>query len=254
MKACILASGSKGNCTYIETNQTKSLIDIGMSNSYIENSLIDLGIHPDAIQNIFITHTHVDHVAGLKVFLKKHHPTVFLSEKMYRELSKTILFTDYVILDEDIHFLDLTVTYFKTSHDTDSVGYIFKSDDKELVYVTDTGYINRKNFSTLKNKNMYIMESNHDVELLMDNPHYPYHTKQRILSDSGHLSNMQCSTYLTSFVGNKTSCIVLAHLSEQNNRPNIALQNVLDSLKENNLEVNHILVASQNEKTELIEV
>lgn len=254
MKVCVLASGSKGNCTYIETKQTKSLIDLGMSNLYVENSLIALNINPDTIQNIFITHTHVDHVAGLKVFLKKHHPTVFLSQKMYDELSLSMVLTNYVILEDTIYIDDLTVEFFKTSHDTDSVGYIFKSGDKEIVYVTDTGYINRKNYALLKNKTMYIIESNHDVELLMDNPHYPYQTKQRILSDNGHLSNVQCSSYLTNFVGNKTSHIVLAHLSEQNNRPEIALTNVKDKLEENDISIKHILVASQKEKSELIEV
>ena len=81
MKICVLASGSKGNSTLIQTENTNTLIDIGMSNLYIEKQLISLGIDPDKIDNVFITHTHVDHVAGLKVFVKKHHPTVYLTQK-----------------------------------------------------------------------------------------------------------------------------------------------------------------------------
>lgn len=246
MKVSVLASGSKGNCTYIETNNTKVLIDLGMSNLYVEKKLISLGVNPDDINCIFITHTHTDHVAGLKVFIKKHHPKIFLTTKMYDELHDIL--NDYEILEDKIVLDDLLVDYFKTSHDTDSVGYIFKSNDKEVVYVTDTGYLNIKNLKKLNNKDFYIFESNHDIELLMNNPHYPYQIKQRILGDKGHLSNIQCREYLKKIIGDRTKYIVLAHLSEQNNNPNIALDNLKDIT---NIK---ILVADQNESTELIEV
>ena len=246
MKVSVLASGSKGNCTYIETNNTKVLIDLGMSNLYVEKKLISLGVNPDDINCIFITHTHTDHVAGLKVFIKKHHPKIFLTTKMYDELHDIL--NDYEILEDKIVLDDLLVDYFKTSHDTDSVGYIFKNNDKEIVYVTDTGYLNMKNLKKLNNKDFYIFESNHDIELLMNNPHYPYQIKQRILGDKGHLSNIQCREYLKKIIDDKTKYIVLAHLSEQNNNPNIALDNLKDIT---NIK---ILVADQNESTELIEV
>lgn len=246
MKVSVLASGSKGNSTYIETNNTKVLIDAGMSNLYIEKKLILLGVNPDDINFVFITHTHTDHVAGLKVFIKKHHPKVFLTLDMYNEL-KDIL-NDYEILESEIILNDLIVDYFKTSHDTDSVGYIFKSNDKEIVYVTDTGYINIKNLKKLNNKDLYIFESNHDIEMLMNNPNYPYQIKQRILGDKGHLSNNQCKEYLNKIIGDKTKYIVLAHLSEQNNDPSLALNNL------NDIENIKIMIATQNESTELIEV
>ena len=205
-----------------------------------------MGVNPDDINFIFITHTHTDHIAGLKVFIKKHHPKVFLTLDMYNEL-KDIL-NDYEILESEVILNDLIVDYFKTSHDTDSVGYIFKSNDKEIVYVTDTGYINIKNLKKLNNKDLYIFESNHDIEMLMNNPNYPYQIKQRILGDKGHLSNIQCKEYLNKIIGNKTKYIVLAHLSEQNNNPDLALNN----LKE--IENIKIMIAKQNESTELIEV
>ena len=246
MKVSVLASGSKGNSTYIETNNTKVLIDAGMSNLYIEKKLILLGVNPDDINFIFITHTHTDHIAGLKVFIKKHHPKVFLTLDMYNEL-KDIL-NDYEILESEIILNDLIVDYFKTSHDTDSVGYIFKSNDKEIVYVTDTGYINIKNLKKLNNKDLYIFESNHDIEMLMNNPNYPYQIKQRILGDKGHLSNNQCKEYLNKIIGDKTKYIVLAHLSEQNNDPSLALNNL------NDIKNIKIMIATQNEGTELIEV
>lgn len=247
MKISILASGSKGNCTYIETNSTKTLIDVGMSNLYIEKKLISLGINPNDINNVFITHPHVDHIAGLKVFIKKHNPTVYLTEKMYQELKSDI--QKYVIIEDKIIIDDLIIDYFKTSHDAiDSVGYIFKNNDKEFVYVTDTGYISLKNLKKITNKDFYAFESNHDVNLLMNNPHYPYQIKQRILGDKGHLSNNQCREYLKKIIGDRTKYVILAHLSEQNNDKELALNNLKD------IKNIKIMIAMQNENTELIEI
>lgn len=249
MKISVLASGSKGNCTYVETSDNKMLIDIGMSNLYVEKKLMSLGVKPSDINSVFITHTHIDHIAGLKVFINKYNPKIFLTSKMYEDLKNII--KDYVIIEEQLNIGDLNVQIFKTSHDaSDSLGYIFKNNDKEFVYVTDTGYINSKNLNLLMNKDLYIFESNHDVELLMNNPHYPYHIKQRILGDKGHLSNVQCGEYLKKVVGNKTQFIILAHLSEQNNNQELALNNI-----KNNVSTDiQIMVAAQNDNTELIEI
>lgn len=248
MKIAVLASGSKGNCTYVETLKTKSLIDAGMTNLYIETKLKSLGINPDDIENIFITHDHVDHVSALKVFVKRHNVKVFLTQKLYDELSKTINFTNYEILEGKVYLSDTVVTYFKTSHDAvDSVGYVFESDGKDFVYVTDTGYINNKYFDLLKNRCAYVFESNHDVTRLMENPNYPYNTKQRILSDKGHLSNKDSAYYLSNFVGNKTKTIILAHLSEQNNTKELALEEISKRISNVNIDI-----ANQNEPTELV--
>jgi len=251
MKVCVLASGSKGNSTYISSSNNKILIDIGMTNSYIESKLSEMNISADEIDGIFITHTHIDHIAGLKVFIKKHNPTIYLTQKMYDELKETIEFKKYQIIKEKIVLSDLTIDYFKTSHDTnDSLGYIISNSNKSIVYVTDTGYINIKNLNKLYNKNLYIFESNHDVEKLMKNEKYPYHTKQRILGDKGHLSNIQSAEYLKKIVGTNTKNIILAHLSEQNNDPSLALNIIKNSLN-NDID---ITIANQNEKTEVIEV
>ena len=251
MRISVLASGSKGNSTYLETNSTKSLIDIGMSCLYIENNLKDLGINPKEINNIFITHTHTDHIAGLKVFLKKYQPTVYLTSKMYDELS---FITDYVIVDEYFIIADLEINIFKTSHDVDSVGYVFKNIDKEFVYITDTGYINQKHYNLLKNKDLYVIESNYDVELLMNNENYPYPIRQRILSDKGHLSNENSAYYVSKFIDNKTKCVVLAHISQNNNKKEIALEALHNQLNKEKKNISKIIVADQNNKTELIEV
>lgn len=252
MKICVLASGSKGNCAYIETSKTKSLVDLGMSAGYVAKALKNIGVDPSLIQRVFITHTHSDHVAGLKVFLKKYHPVVYLTEKMETELNFDI--EDKVYIDNDMEILDLAVTVIKTSHDAaDSNGYVFSSQGKSIVYITDTGYIHVKNFPKLENKNVYVFESNHDVRMLREG-RYPYYLQQRILSDKGHLSNKDSAYYLSKFIGDRTEKIILIHLSEENNRPEVALNTLLDTLKDKEVRVPDIEIASQKESTELIEL
>ena len=252
MKICVLASGSKGNCSYIETDKTKSLVDLGMSAGYIAKSLKNIGVDPSSIQRVFITHTHTDHVAGLKVFLKKYHPIVYLTEKMEAELDFDI--PDKVYIDKDMSIEDLDVKVIKTSHDAaDSNGYVFSSLDKSIVYITDTGYIHVKNFNKLKNKSLYVFESNHDVRMLKSGK-YPYYLQQRILSDKGHLSNKDSAYYLSQFIGDNTEKIILIHLSEENNKPEVALKTLLDTLEDKGVRIPDIEIASQRESTELIEL
>ena len=252
MKICVLASGSKGNSSYIETDKTKSLVDLGMSAGYIAKSLKSIGVDPSEIQRVFITHAHTDHVAGLKVFLKKYHPVVYLTKKMEDELGIEI--EDKVYIDDNTSIDDLDVTVIKTSHDAaDSNGYVFSSGGKSIVYITDTGYIHVKNFEKLKNKSLYVFESNHDVRLLREGK-YPYYLQQRILSDKGHLSNKDSAYYLSNFIGDKTEQIILIHLSEENNRPEVALKTLLDTLEKKGVRIPDIEIAMQRESTELIEL
>lgn len=249
MKVCIIASGSKGNCCYIETKNTKILIDIGLNCITTERKLIEKNINPEEIEGIFITHTHKDHVEGLRVFNKKHKAKAYLTETMYKELNQEL--KNYEFIGETTKIKDITITSIKTSHDAeDSNGYIIENEDKQIVYITDTGYINIKNHKKLKDKTMYILESNHDVEMLMNNPNYPYHIKQRILGDKGHLSNKDSAYYLKKFIGENTKHIILAHLSEHNNTDELALKTLKETIEKNI----DIRIAHQEVQTELIEV
>lgn len=255
MRVSLLASGSKGNCCYIETNVGEFLIDVGMSCAYIENELKSIDKSAKNINAVFITHTHSDHINGLKTFVKKYDPIIYVTEKMYKELSALINSNNYVILGKQIVIDDLEITVIKTSHDADdSTGYIFEENEHSFVYITDTGYINVKHHNRLSNKNMYVLESNHDVDLLMNNPKYPYHLKQRILGDKGHLSNTDSSYYLSQFIGDDTKCIVLAHLSEHNNTEELALKCLKETLKNNQKNCAKVIIATQNKRTELVEV
>lgn len=252
MKVCILSSGSKGNTTYIETNQAKILIDAGNSSKYIIEKLNSLNINPSDIDAILITHIHVDHVKGLPVLLKRINPCVYMTKKMYPYLD---YIENYHLIDSDTFDIkDIHVETIHTSHDTeDSLGYIINNEDKSLVYITDTGYINQKYFNLLSNRDLYIMESNHDVEML-NNGKYPFELRQRILSDKGHLSNYDSAKYLAKFIGNKTKYILLAHLSEENNTEELAYKTLTERLNKENEQVDNIIIATQNKETDFIKL
>lgn len=254
IKVSVLASGSKGNCSYISINSHKLLIDIGISCSRTETMLKSLKVNPLEIKSVIITHTHKDHIDGLKIFCKRYNPTVYLTKIMHQEIKNKIKIENYVYIENDFKIKDILISPIKTSHDTlESFGYLLESDGKNLVYITDTGYINKKYYPKLKNKDIYIMESNHDLEMLMktNRPHY---LKIRIIGDEGHLSNKAASLYLSEFVGPKTKHIVLAHLSEEANCPVIAKETITEVFKEKKIKVDSIIIANQKERTELIEI
>ena len=253
MKVCVLSSGSKGNCTYVETKNHKILIDIGTSSLYIEKSLKSIGIDPQDIDIVLVTHAHIDHVGGIKVFSKKYNPLVYISDKILKESNIKI---ENISSEEEINIdIDIKIKSIRLSHDVDDIkGYVIEEENTSMVYITDTGYINENNFEYIKNKNLYVFESNHDVEKLMNNPKYPHHTKIRILSDKGHLSNKDSAYYLSKLIGNNTHYIILAHLSEQNNTEELALSTIKETFERKNIDFKNILITRQNEMTELMEV
>ena len=255
MQVCVLSSGSKGNSVLVQTKNTKVLIDLGVTKSYVEEHLEEINVDPKEIQGILITHTHVDHVQGLKVFLKKYKIKLYVNEIILKLLNEYIDDFEYELYNtNEIMIGDIKASIMKTSHDAKgSVGFVLENNDKSVVYITDTGYINKRYYNLLKNRSMYIFESNHDVEMLMTGK-YPYHIKQRIVGDKGHLSNVDSSYYLSKFVGNKTETIVLAHLSDDNNTYDKALDSLKKALKSNKKEVKNILIAKQKQRTDLMEV
>lgn len=249
MKVCVLASGSKGNATLVTTDKVKVLIDAGINYSDLKSRLNQLSISVEDIEHVLITHNHSDHTKGLKKISQNHQVNIYLSQTM--KDNKDLESIDHIEYEPLMQIGDLKIRVFRTSHDTnESFGFIIKQNKKEMVYVTDTGYLNERFFKHLGNKNMYIIESNHDIEMLL-NGTYPYHLKKRVLGDKGHLSNNDCGYYLSKLIGENTTHIVLAHLSENNNHPDIALKTVKEAISDYS---NYLSVACQNEITEEIEL
>lgn len=254
MKTCVLASGSKGNVTYIQTDNHKILIDVGTNVKYIKEKLLELEVLIDDIDTIIISHIHSDHVKALENFIKKYSPKVYMTSGMLDEIENANVirnYSDLVIFDDDIYLDSTKIEVIKTSHDTkDSKGFIVSENGKSVVYITDTGYLNQKYFRKLQNKNIYLFESNHDVEMLM-NGRYPTWLKDRVVGPYGHLSNKDASIYLAKLIGLDTKKIVLMHLSEHNNTEECALETIKDVFLEYGLSFDNIVCARQNEKSEV---
>ncbi len=254
MLVSVLASGSEGNCTYVETDSVKLLIDVGMNLKYITEKLSELNVKPSEIDYIFITHIHTDHIGALKTFIKKYTPNVVVTKSMYEDLEILNCYEKTVITDELVAIGSTVVENFKTSHDTsDSRGFLIYDDTSSLVYITDTGYINQKYFKKLYNKNLYIIEANHDVEMLLNGNH-PKWLKDRVCGDNGHLSNNAAGFYLSKLIGPDTKKVILAHLSHENNEEQIAVSTVKKTLVEYSIDFCDITVAHQRDKLEEIKL
>lgn len=255
MKVCVLSSGSKGNSTLVITDKVKILIDLGTTTSYVEAALNNLNVDVKEISHILITHSHVDHIKGLKVFIKRYNPVILVTEDMKNVLEKELGNFRYEYYEYKKAIIgDLTVNVIKTSHDAEeSIGFVLTNNNSSMVYITDTGYINQKYFKILSNNNLYVLESNHDIKMLMDGP-YPYYLKQRVQGDKGHLSNKQASDYLCKFIGDNTRKIVFAHISEHNNSYEKVIETFNEELSKNDMKFDDVLIAKQNEATEVIEV
>ncbi len=250
MRIQVLASGSKGNCTYLESNKTKILIDVGINYSRIKKSLNKINIDPSELDGVIISHTHSDHIGGLSSLIKKVNIPVFIKEELYEEIKKIIPVEQIVIINNDKVIINsIEINIINASHDVPAFGFIISDDKAKIMYLTDTGYINRKYYKLLENLDAYIIESNHDEKMLMEGP-YPYILKQRVISDKGHLSNKYTGQFLEKTIGDKTKYIILAHLSENNNTEELALSQVNDAIKD--YYKNKIIIAKQHEETEMV--
>ena len=252
----VIASGSKGDITYIKTKESSILVDAGIS---LKELTLRADIDLSKIDAIFITHEHVDHVKYIEKIARTTNAVIYVNEASFKHIFnkyiKTIegLKVKFIKPNETVVIKDLKVMSINLQHDTECCyGYIFVSNNKSLAYCTDTGYIPVPYIELLKKVDAFIVEANHDVEMLLQSER-PWVLKNRILSVNGHMSNKICGEILNNIItANKLTKVVLAHLSEECNTPEIAVDTVLELIESDNIP--EIYVAKQHEALPLLEV
>lgn len=242
MNYCSLASGSSGNSHYISTENTKILLDVGMSHRYIKKALESIGESIESVDGIFITHEHTDHIKGLPMILKKQKIPVFITEPTFEKIKTKIREEDMdqvIIVNSQTNLSigDVAIQAFDISHDAaDPKGYVFRHQDKKLSIVTDIGTMTDQIVEFITGSNFLVIEANHDVNMVMYGA-YPYYLKRRILSEFGHLSNEDAAkTILKVYKSGSLKNVVLAHLSKENNLPELAHLTVKRLLEEKGID------------------
>ncbi len=236
LKFCPLFSSSSGNSVYIGDNSGGILIDVGRSAKQTSLMLNEIGVEPSSLKGIFITHEHTDHINGLNVFAKKHKIPIYASTGTLAALKgKNVITGEHIdiAIGEQITVADMNIKALKTSHDcADGRGYIITGCDgtTKIAVVTDTGYIPPEILNEVTGSKLVYIESNHDVNMLKNGP-YPFTLQKRILSNEGHLSNDACADALCSIVNKGSTHFILAHLSRENNTPELAYNTSICALR-----------------------
>lgn len=238
----ILASGSSGNCFYLETPKKKILVDAGLSGKKIMSLLAEIDRKPEDIDAILVTHEHSDHIHGIGVLARKYGMDIYANELTWQamdsKLGKIDVAQKHIFeLGSTKTFGDLDIESFGVSHDAASPQfYRFMKDDKSFVMLTDTGYVSDRMVGIVENADAYLIESNHDVEILRAGS-YSWNLKQRILSDKGHLCNEDGADAMIRSLGNRTKKIYLGHLSKENNIKELAHMTMVNQLAQADLAV-----------------
>jgi len=236
-KVTMLASGSKGNSALISTGKQNFLIDMGISCRMLTSRLSEVGLCIEDLDAIFLTHEHTDHVKGLGTFTKKYAVPIYSSELTWRAIltkDPKIERRNCRIIGGTLRCGEVEVNSFEIPHDAvDPHGYVLKCNGSKCAYITDTGFVTDAVRQAAEDADTLILEANHDVEMLK-NGIYPPHLKQRILSTRGHLSN-ESAGYLLANLPRIPENIILAHLSQENNLPRLALDTVRNILSEASL-------------------
>lgn len=244
MKVSVLASGSSGNVTFVETPTQQFIVDAGLSGKRIETLLQQIGKQAKDLNGIFVTHEHVDHIKGVGILARKYGLPIYANQKTWIQLDSLLggISTEQKIIfpeNSRVTIGDIDICSFDVSHDAiHPQFYTFERSNEKLVLLTDTGYVPQRLRDELKNASIYLIEANHDVELLRAG-RYPWSTKQRILSDKGHLSNEDGAVAVGDMIGNRTKRIYLGHLSSENNMKPLAKSTVESVLKQLGKGVNH---------------
>jgi phosphoribosyl 1,2-cyclic phosphodiesterase len=228
----VLASGSRGNCAIVSSNSTRILLDAGISCRETFKRIKALGEDPSSFSAVLITHEHSDHIYGLQVLARKTNVSIFMTGATHQAWARsvhdekgqppTLKKLEIFSSGKGFQIGDIEVVPFTIPHDAaDPVGFTFRAEGVKIGFATDLGYIPASVSHHLRHCDVVVLESNHDLEMLRGGP-YPWSVKQRVMSRVGHLSNEALAQFFAKDYDGEAAYVVLAHLSEQNNHPEIA--------------------------------
>jgi phosphoribosyl 1,2-cyclic phosphodiesterase len=255
-----LSSGSSGNCYYLGNEFHGILIDSGISATSIRKFLKNIDVSMQTIMGVLITHNHIDHIRGLEVLTRKNNLPAFTTNKIWKsiltphkKISQDCI--REIPLQQKFHLAGFDIEAFPVCHDApETIGFHICAGNKKVTIATDLGHICQTAAPYIKAANLLVIESNYDEQMLM-NGKYPHYLKARIQSDHGHLGNHQTSAFLADIISDNLSNIYLAHLSKNNNTPEIVLQTLLQTFSERGIILNdqqQISILNRNVPTNMI--
>jgi phosphoribosyl 1,2-cyclic phosphodiesterase len=242
MHFSVLASGSTGNAIYVETESHSFLVDAGFSGKQMESLFQKVDRKIDDLSGILVTHEHSDHIKGVGVLARKYNLPVYANEKTWRAMDGLIGEVPIDLkfsfdMETTKSFGSLQIESFGVSHDAaEPMFYSFHYGQSKIVIITDTGYVSDRMKGIISNADVFVFESNHDVQMLRMG-RYPWNIKRRILSDVGHVSNEDAALAMGDVIGDRTKRIYLAHLSQDNNMKDLARMSVEQTLETRGFQV-----------------
>lgn len=255
IRMSVLASGSTGNATYVESDKGSLLVDAGLTGKKMEGLFSQIDKEIKNVNGILVTHEHADHIKGLGVLARKYGLPIYANEKTWSVIEKKdsripmdqkFIFNPY----ETKSLAGFDVESFNVSHDAiDPQFYVFHNNGKKFTILTDTGYVSDRMKGIIKGSDAFMFESNHDVDMLRM-CRYPWKTKQRILSDMGHVSNEDAGLAMTDVITDNTKRIYLSHLSQDNNMKDLARMSVGQVLKEHDIDSDNEVKLCDTDKAE----
>lgn len=242
LEFCTIASGSSGNCAYIGTEHTKILIDAGISGKRIAEGLAELKLTGEQIDALFITHEHLDHIKGAGIFSRRFDVPIYAMAETWAAMGDGIGKIAHgnrrvIYADEICAINEICVKPFAIPHDAaEPVGYSLFAGEKKITLATDIGHVTDGLRENIENSDILLLEANHDENLLKKGS-YPWHLKQRILGEKGHLSNHAAGALLSEVANERLKYVFLGHLSDENNDPQLAYETVEEILRQKQIKV-----------------
>ena len=255
MKLCVLGSGSSGNSTFIEHGSTRFLIDAGLRAKELVERLSRIQVDPATLDAIFISHEHHDHIGGAGPLARKFKIPIYISPRALNHTSSALQHLAHVPIAADLPMQlgSITVTPFSTPHDSvDPLGFALRAGSCRVCILSDIGFLPESVRNRLRNCDLLVIESNHDLEMLRTGP-YPWSLKQRVMSNYGHLSNEALAYFLNEHVDGLQRKIMLTHLSRQNNHPQIAYISATRAVEKKCRDA-EIIISMQDEISDIVEM